>query len=361
MLQIPFYDPKKSYQENFEQGPFSDLTNGEKIVRVGQPTNIFLGQQVYLPFGIPAGPLLNEKYVTAAFNKGFDICVYKTVRTREYPCHPWPNILSVKVDGDLTLQRAEMPLHSEIDYNEPLSITNSFGVPSMSPDFWQEDMAKAVSNTGVGQVMIGSFQGTKKEGGSAQDLIADYVLAAKLVKATGAKILEANLSCPNEGTADLLCFDTKRVRLIAERIKNEIGNTPLILKLAYFKDQTHLRNYIREVGSIIDGLSVINTIAAPIVTATGEQALPGEGRLRSGVCGAAIKWAGLEMVQRIVKLRREFKQKFMIIGVGGVTVKDDYFAYKKAGADAVMSATGAMWNPSLAIEITKVAITQKGK
>lgn len=351
MLQIPFYDPKKSYQDNFEQGPFSAFANGKKIVRVGQPKNIFLGHQVYLPFGIPAGPLLNGKYVTAAFDKGFDICVYKTVRTREYPCHPWPNVLGVKVDGDLTLQRAEVPLCGETDYSEPLSITNSFGVPSMNPDFWQEDMAKAVISANTGQVMIGSFQGTKKMGGSAGDLVADYVLAARLVKETGAKILEANLSCPNEGTADLLCFDTKRVRLIAERIKNEIGNTPLILKLAYFKDQAHLQNYIKEVGSVVDGLSVINTIVAPIVTVTGKQALPGEGRLRSGVCGAAIKWAGLEMVKRIAKLRQKYGQKFIIIGVGGVTVADDYFAYKQVGADAVMSATGAMWNPSLAAEI----------
>lgn len=351
MLQTPFYDPSKSYEENFDQGPFGDFADDKLIMRDAEPTKTFLGQSIYLPFGIPAGPLLNSKFTTAAFKKGFDLCVYKTVRTRAYPCHPWPNVLGVKVAGDLTLQKAELPLRAETNYSEPLSITNSFGVPSMNPDFWQIDMAKAVENTGIGQVMIGSFQGTKKPGGTAQDLIDDYVLAAKLVKETGAKILEANLSCPNEGTADLLCFDTDRVYLIAEKIKNEIGNTPLILKLAYFKDQVHLQAYIQKIGSIIDGLSVINTIAAPIINQAGEQALPGEGRLRSGVCGAAIKWAGLEMVERLVKLRQENQQKFAIIGVGGVTVADDYLAYVKSGADAVMSATGAMWNPNLAKEI----------
>ncbi len=34
---------------------------------------------------------------------------------------------------------------------------------------------------------------------------------------------------------------------------------------------------------------------------------------------------------------------------------EDYFEYKDAGADAVFSATGAMWNPSLAIEIKEKA------
>jgi hypothetical protein len=33
---------------------------------------------VYEPFGIPAGPLLNGRYVSAALAKGFDIVTYKT-------------------------------------------------------------------------------------------------------------------------------------------------------------------------------------------------------------------------------------------------------------------------------------------
>lgn len=351
MLQTPFYDPQKTYEENFAKGPFGAFANPNQFKRQGEAKHNFLGQKVYLPFGIPAGPLLNAKFIKAAFSQGFDLCVYKTVRTKAYPCHPWPNVLGVKIKGDLTLDRSQKKLIAQSIYHEPLSITNSFGVPSMEPDFWQKDMADAVQAAGDGQVLIGSFQGSKKEGGSANDLIQDYVLAARLVKATGAKILEANLSCPNEGTADLLCFDTDRVCSIAEKIKNEIGNTPLILKLAYFKTEEHLRDYVRRVGPIVDGLSVINTIAAPIVDVVGKQALPGEGRLRSGVCGASIKWAGLDMVSRLAKLRQEFALQFSIIGVGGVTQANDYFEYKSLGADAVMSATGAMWHPDLAQKI----------
>jgi dihydroorotate dehydrogenase len=39
------------------------------------------------------------------------------------------------------------------------------------------------------------------------------------------------------------------------------------------------------------------------------------------------------------------------VGVGGVTVPEDFEEYRAAGADIVMSATGAMWNPYLAKEI----------
>ena len=42
---------------------------------------------------------------------------------------------------------------------------------------------------------------------------------------------------------------------------------------------------------------------------------------------------------------------YSIIGVGGVTVPSDFKEYREAGADLVMSATAAMWNPYLARDI----------
>jgi dihydroorotate dehydrogenase len=160
-----------------------------------------------------------------------------------------------------------------------------------------------------------------------------------------------NLSCPNEGTNNLLCFDTERSVKVAQAIKEVIGDIPLIIKIAYFKDEEALKELVKEIGSVVQGISAINTISAEIVDENGAQALPGEGRLRSGVCGHAIKWAGLEMVKRLKKLREELNYSYTIIGVGGVTIADDFFEYRDAGADVVMSATGAMWNPYLAKEI----------
>ena len=171
------------------------------------------------------------------------------------------------------------------------------------------------------------------------------------MKETGAKILEVNFSCPNEGTAHLMCFDVPMVQRVSEAIKNEIGNTPLVIKIAYYEDQEALKNLIQKVGKIVDGISAINTIGTAVRKKNGEQALPGEGRLVSGACGEAIKWAGLEMTERLAKLREELGMKFSIIGVGGVSSADDFKKYRDAGADAVMSATGAMWNPMLAQEI----------
>ena len=351
MLHQSFYNPKKSYEQNFKLGPFGAFRERKDYRSYGIPQEKFLGLPVHLPFGIPAGPLVNAKFVKAAFKKGFDICTYKTVRTREYPCHSWPNVLGLEIKGDLTLKKAAGQLVASSEYTEPLSITNSFGVPSMDPDWWQEDMKKAAKAAGPGQVMVGSFQGTPGGNGSVKAFIDDHVLAAKLVKETGTKALIINLSCPNEGSGKLLCFDVDRSTKVTEAVKNEIGNTPLMLKLAYFQDQRLLRKLVKSVGSMVQGLVTINTIPATIVDKENNQALPGEGRDKSGVCGSAIKWAGLDMVRRLKKIRDEMGLSFSIVGVGGVTAPKDYSTYLKAGADAVMSATGAMWNPFLAQQI----------
>ena len=73
--------------------------------------------------------------------------------------------------------------------------------------------------------------------------------------------------------------------------------------------------------------------------------------MRSGVCGHAIKWAGLDMVRRLKAIREKRGASWKIIGVGGVMAPADFKEYRDAGTDVVMTATGAMWNPYLAKEI----------
>lgn len=351
MLKTPFYDPTKSYEDNYTQGPFSSFADGEIYSQQGEPEYDFLGQKVYLPFGIPAGPLLNSQFSKGAFEKGFDIAVYKTVRSGVFPCHPFPNVLSVKVDGDLTMEKAQHPLVADNNYSEPISITNSFGVPSRDPDIWQKDVKKAISYAGKGQVLVLSFMGTVKENQTPEEFIADYALAARQSMQTGAKILETNLSCPNIGNEGLVCYNLEMTEKVCKAIRAEIGDTPLILKVGYYKKNEDVKRLLEIASKYAQAVSSINTIQAEVVTKDGKPSLPGENRLRSGVCGASIKWAGLDMVRRFAKLRQELGSNIKIIGVGGVTTKDDYFEYIQAGADCVMSATGAMWNPELAQEI----------
>jgi len=352
-----FYDPLRTYEENYAHGPFGRFANGDAYEPLCAPENSFLGNRVHRPFGIPAGPLLNATFCAAAFRLGYDLNAYKTVRSAAHPCHPFPNTLAVHVNGDLTLARATRPVVADSDFAEVSSITNSFGVPSRDPDEWQPDMSLAVRAAGEGQLLIGSFQGTRPDEGVVDReaaFVADHVRTAALVAETGARVLEMNLSCPNEGAANLLCFDTPMVSKIVSSVKDEIGDLPLLLKLAYFPDDALLEKLVAATRGVVQGYVAVNTIPATLVDAGGVQALPGAGRAVGGVCGGAIAWAGLEMTARLRRLRDQGHEDFAIVGVGGVRSVADYVALREAGADAVMSATGAMFSPSLGMQVQEL-------
>jgi dihydroorotate dehydrogenase (NAD+) catalytic subunit len=354
--QQPIYDPARTFDDNFDHGPFGAFANPEPYHNAGEPRHTFLGLPIYEPFGIPAGPLPTSRHVTAAMAKGFDINVYKTQRSVPFACNDFPNVLYVDVEGDLTLTKAKKPLvgnttpPASLDH---LTITNSFGNPSRGPDFWVPDLAKAVAAEGRGQLVIVSVVGTIREGASQAEYFADFAEAAKLAHRTGVKAIEINLSCPNVASEGILCYTPSAVEDISERVKRAIGDTPLIAKLGYFAPEQDalLRAVVSNMAPYVSAISTINTIPAPVVNERGEQALPGQGRLTSGMCGASVKWAGLDMVHRLAALRHKRGYSYEIIGVGGVMTPADYRDYRDAGADVVQSATGAMWDPDLAIKI----------
>jgi dihydroorotate dehydrogenase (NAD+) catalytic subunit len=121
--------------------------------------------------------------------------------------------------------------------------------------------------------------------------------------------------------------------------------------LTYFADSKQLKELVRRVGGLLDGVAANNTIAGPIVNHKGEHAFPG--RPTAGISGAPIKWAGLKMTKLLKQFREEFGHSYKIIGIGGVLDASHFHEYREAGTDIVMSVTGAMWNPNLAVEIKR--------
>lgn len=360
-MNSPLYNIYKTYDQNFDLGPLGLKKFKKPIFKKVKPKYSFLGFPVNLPFGIPAGPLLNSLFIKGAFDFGFDVVHYKTQRSVQFECNLYPNVLFVNVDGDLTIAKSNNALLGETESEKSqkkYSITNSFGNPSRGPKMWQPDMKKAINYAKKGQLLVASVVGTIQKGFSDEDYYNDFAHTAQLAASAGANIIEVNLSCPNVANEGVLCYSPDAVEAICKKTRKKIGHKKLLTKIGYFsKNQNQLlEKIINKISPFVDGIAVINTIAAPIVDENGNQALPGPNRLKSGVCGASIKWAGLDMVKRLYKLRKKLKKNFAIIGVGGVMTPRDYFEYRKAGADLVQSATGAMWNPYLAHEIWKKEI-----
>lgn len=354
---LGFYDPSKTYLQNWDNGPFPS-----KNFRPYQGTDSakfkFLGRPINSPFGIPAGPLLNSNHVKFAFDSGFDVICYKTQRSVKFQPNDFPNVLYLDIDGDLTLERAKKPLVGRQTTDKPLekvSITNSFGNPSLGPDFWVDDLKKALTYEKEGQLLVMSVVGTIQEGFTQEDYYDDFARAAKLASSTGVKAIEINLSCPNVADEGILCYTKEAVISVCKRVKQAIGDVPLITKFGYFShgQENLLEETLGEIQPYISAISAINTLPAPVVDENGNQALPGEGRLSSGICGAGIKWAGLDMAKRLDNLRKKNGWSYEIIGVGGVMNVDDFKDYRRAGADIVQSATAAMWNTGLAAQVKR--------
>jgi dihydroorotate dehydrogenase len=368
---VPFYDPALSYQENYDGGPFGALEEmPSSEVRAAldlaeERWGSIAGLRLRRPVGIPSGPLLNSKFTNAAFQWGFDLCHYKTVRSRAWPSHPAPNVLFVET-GRL-IPPAEMGLRpltarafteGEAVDVERLSITNSFGMPAQAPEVWQADMERAVRGAGPGQILVASVTGTVGAGGTAEEFIKDHAVAAAMCAETGAHIIEVNLSCPNLGGHGLMCHDAEAAGQVCRAIREAIGgDRPLFAKLgSYGQDEAGeglLRAVIGATEKYVQGYGAVNAVPVPVQLEGGGQALPGAGRQVAGVCGAALRGVGLDVVGRLARLREEKGYEFAIVGIGGFLSVEDYLAYREEGADAVQGATGPMWDHLLAVRVAR--------
>lgn len=362
----PFYNPLLAYEENYRFGPFGYFLSGKPLQPTKHKTS-FLGYSLDVPFGIASGPLLNSRFVKAAWKNGFSLATYKTVRSSNVDAHSYPNIVRIDQTNGLKVEPNET-VYGSLDWTtfniERHGITNSFGVPSKTSSEWQEDVRSCIETMGIGNVLIVSFMGTKNEQANREHLIEDYVRACRLTVKSDAPILEMNVSCPNIGKAGMLCHDVKTMEDILESLNKTKNNKPLLVKLGYFhiSQQNVLESILESIHRFANGVVAINTIQARVINYRGKQELTGDAlRLISGICGAPIRWAGLEMAQRIVAYKKKKGWKdFVVVGVGGVVSVDDYWEYMKRGVDAVQSATGAMWKPDLANEIrTSVAKSQR--
>jgi dihydroorotate dehydrogenase (NAD+) catalytic subunit len=335
-----------------------------------RPTKIG-GFNVDFPFGLPASVLAaNSAWIEFYARRGFDILTYKTVRTQYRAPHPFPNWVFLTNPEELA---AQFESHNYVDktgfpakavgrqgyWPETLatvSMANSFGVPSLAPDWWIADVKKARNVVREGhQVLIVSVIGSKQ----GNEMAGDLIEAALLAKRAGADIIEANFSCPNvsgDQNGDLYHFPEDAAK-ISKSIKSEIGDTPLFVKIGYLPEPS-LRRFV-ELNTVVDGIVAINTISAPVVGQGGDQTFPDSEtakRDKAGISGWCIKARAQEVCRNLVSIRKDLcatgRKPLTILGVGGVINRADCSDYlDNIGVDGVESCTGAFLNPYLGLEV----------
>ncbi len=340
MPNFPQYDRAQSYQWNFDHAP--------EPVEVEVPTLVgdwnLAGLPVDSPLGIPAGPLLNGKWCLYYASLGFDILTYKTVRSVQRDCYPLPNLQPVEC-GQLKGHETHLPASDAMQGTWAVS----FGMPSKAPDFWRKDIEATRKQLPKGKLLSVSVVGTVQEGWSTDDLAQDYADCARWAIESGADCIETNFSCPNVSTCDGQLFQTpQEAAIVAARVRQAIGDVPFLVKVGHVETSEQTATLLEALAPHVSGLAMTNSVAVTVADPSGQLIFEGQ---RRGICGQAILTASLVQTQTFAQKIAEQQRDLHLVGVGGVSSADDVLRYLSAGADTVHTATAAMTNPRLAIEI----------
>ena len=338
------YDITQSYDWNYENVPHPP---GLDIPTVPGDWN-FCGLPVGSPLGIPAGPLLNSRWIIYYARLGFDVLTYKTVRSGYRACYELPNLLPVtaaNVLGD-GAELSATPVDSAYD-----TWAISFGMPSKAPATWQADVETARQGLSPNQVLSVSVVASPEADWTVKQVAGDFAQCARWAVDWGAHVVEANLSCPNVCTKEAdLYLDAEASGEIASAIRARIGKTPLVLKIGYFPDPEQADALVRAVSPHADALSSTNSLTAPVRDRQGQ---PLFGGLRRGIGGAAITERCNKELTLLAQLIDKQGSPLLLVGVGGVITAQDVQQRLAAGAHNVHLATAPMLDPHVGIEIRR--------
>ena len=337
---LPRYDISRAYRWNYEHAP--EPADIDVPPMPGQWT--FLGRMVASPLGMPAGPLLNGKWILYYASLGFDVLTYKTVRSSLRECYPVPNLLPVRTT---VLRGGETDLLAEDRMSGSWAV--SFGMPSMEPDEWRRDIEHTRKDLRDDQILNVSVVGTSQPGWTIDKLADDYACCARWAVESGADCIETNFSCPNVCSPDgQLYQEPQAAGVVAQRVRHSIGSVPYILKIGHVTDQAAATKLLDAVAECADALAMTNSVAATVHDSSGQSMFDGQKR---GICGDATREASVAQTRMFAELIQVRGLSLRLIGVGGISTADHVRDYLDAGAESVQIATAAMVNPGVACRI----------
>lgn len=354
-LPIPPFNLHRGFWENFYGGPPEDDFVPRNLTK--RPVKL-ADVEIGFPFGVPSCALTpNHEFVRFFAERGFDLITYKTVRDKPRDAHEFPHWAFVQdVKNPLSEENLDDPVVATLDTwpdnASQISMVNSFGVPSLPPADWQQDIEDSKNALGTGQALVVSVMGTPEDAASDTELIEQFVSVAAKARDAGADIVELNMSCPNTG-GELMFLTPELASLVCRAVSAELKrtSTPTFIKIGYLTDRP-LERLIAMCAPHINGIVAINTVQVPVTNLHGMRFFSGPAdRQRAGISGFAVKELGLRTARSLARLREENHYDYSLIGVGGVTSPADFDEYMNAGVDAVQSCTGSWINPMLAQHI----------
>lgn len=324
---IDRYDIGESYEWNYQHAPDSPPRVDVPEVP-GEWT--FCGLPVASPLGMPAGPLLNSRWILYYAALGFDVLTYKTVRSSFRASYDPPNLLPVTGEG------AELSPAASSD-----TWAISFGMPSRDPAEWRADVERARRGMSARQVLSVSVVASPEPGWTMARIAHDFAQCAVWAAEAGAQVVDANFSCPNVCTKEAdLYLSPEAAGEIASTIRARLPReVPLALKVGLFENEEQAAAVLHAVSPFAAAVSTTNSLTA---TVRGQF-----GGLKRGIGGASITARCLSELAMLARLGSGVK----LIGVGGVMTARDVRDRIAAGAENVHLATAPMLDPLIGIRI----------
>ena len=334
------YRIDRSYSWNYEHAP--------KLPRVRRlpaaPGGRLFDYPLSSPLGIAAGPLLNSRWIEAYARIGYDVLTYATVRSSYAPAHVMPNIRAVE-NREQAAVATRRP-----GGNGDLTLAVSLGTPSMEPDVWRKDVRRARERIGKGQVLIVNVLGTLPPGGDREALIADYARCARWAAEAGADVVEAHLAWPDP-FADQPQAIYENLPLSAQilhRVRTSV-TVPVVAKFGAFRTPRLLHDTATKLAAWASGFTLVHGFQRRVVDETGSAAFEGAGRDRADIVGADTFPAASRQIAEMLVWRRAGCWDRAVLAVGGITTAERAHALLRAGADAVLVATAALYAPLFAV------------
>jgi dihydroorotate dehydrogenase len=339
------YDITKSFEYHVEHG----LPLRRPDVRVQPPahhaTTIF-GHPVASALGVAACPLTTAQGIAALAYLGYSIFTYKTVRNRAFPAHPLPNIAYVHDLHDAANDHAYPTCNarSHKPTSGPIGLVNSFGNACLEPAHMLADIRCAKDALTEQQFLMVSIYGTGDDITACAD---DFAALAQRVVQAGADAVECNLSCPNIPGKPPLYLEPDLAYCIMERVVQAV-NVPVLIKIGYCTESTLRELLLAAVRAGVQGVCAINSLA---VQAHNEDNEPyfGPARRVCGMSGDPIRAYALDMIKQARAIITHEQLPLTLFATGGVISLEHIDLFFAAGADVVMSASGVMLDPYLAM------------
>jgi dihydroorotate dehydrogenase (NAD+) catalytic subunit len=345
---LPRYDRSQTYRWNYDHAP--DPPPAIDVPPVPGPWT-FCGRPVPSPLGIPAGPLLNGRWILYYAALGFDVLTYKTTRSSARDCYPLPNLVPVQT-APLEGGERGLPATGTMD----ASWAVSFGMPSMEPAVWRADVEWTRRRLPPEKILSVSVVATVQPGWMLDDLAADYARCARWAADSGADAVEINFSCPNVATCDGQLYQQPAAAgLVAQQVRDSIGNTPLLIKIGHVPREADAAALLDAVTPAADALSMTNCLVATVAGPAG----PLFGGQPRGIGGEAIRAASTDQVRLFSRLIRERRLPTKLIGVGGIFNAQHVREYLDAGAEGVQLATAAMLDPLIGCRIRAEMVAEE--